>query len=245
MKEPTATAKPLPAHLAGLGRATAASADTARRSSSAFVRKYSQSGGRTAPSTSLLVDQFGNDLLGADYAHTNIHGQPLQPETDEFANYTPKAPEFTYEQAQRKSEAAKLNAYRREPFKQEQVDEVRFRVCMVMARDCIRDRVLPAIIFYLWWEDATRPDVYELRQGNPPSNADRPRHLRKLDLEVDLTGGIPDDIQALVRPNGQLDDMVQECMDESNDPRISSAQVLMETIKRLAAVYAWRGGRVR
>ena len=220
-------------------------AETAKASSSRFVRKYSRIGTDRPAPAGVLVDVCGNPLPSSDTATVDINGRPQQAETDPYALYQPRGPEFTYEQARRKSEEALAKARRKERYSQGQVDEVRYRVVLLMARDALRDRRQVTEMYHLWWPKAEAPDVYELRQGNPPSDWDRPVHLRRLDLEVDLTAGIPDDIAELMRPNGGLDSLVKEAMEDDPNPMVSGAQILMETVKRLAAVYAWRGGSRR
>lgn len=217
----------------------------AKTSSSRFVRKYSRMGTNRPAPASLLVDASGNPLPTSDSATVNIHGQAEQPDHDPYALYQPRTPELSYDEARRKSEAALAKARRGDRYTQAQVDEVRFRVTLLMARDALRDRRQPKHVYHLWWPTAAEPETYELRQGNPPSDWDRPAHLRRLDLEVDLTGDIPNDVQELMRPHGKLDTMVQEAMAEDDNPMVSGAQILMETVKRLAAVYAWRGGNRR
>ena len=69
-------------------------------------------------------------------------------------------------------------------------------------------------IQHLWYhklphKDGIDLDHYELRDGNPPSDIDRPKYLRGLDLEIDITK-IPDDIMALLVPGGKLDRMIKE-----------------------------------
>jgi hypothetical protein len=67
---------------------------------------------------------------------------------------------------------------------------------------------------YLWWRSRKIED-YELRDGNPPSNTDRPVWLRHRRLELDL-GIIPDWIKYALYPESTVDTAIKESLDKGN-----------------------------
>ncbi len=192
-----------------------------------------------------LVDVYGAPLSTGDLALSDLHGNPVQAPTDEGANYTPAMAELSYDQACRLQHQAEARAHRREVWPQALVDQVRHRVTLMMARDCLRERRKPATVYHLWWPHADQPGTYELRTGNPPADCDRPLHLRRLALDIDLVGDIPSDVRDMMEPGGIADTLVQTAIDDDPNPKVSSAALLMETVKRLATTVAWKGGARR
>ena len=80
--------------------------------------------------------------------------------------------------------------------------------------DCVRLRVLGAVVRRLkeraqsglsldWavqhiWFPRDDDRIYELRRGNPPPDVDRPKHLKRIQLEIDASAGqLPESIARL------------------------------------------------
>ncbi len=83
--------------------------------------------------------------------------------------------------------------YRLDPLN---VDVIRFRVIQALVGGLMKRMELPPVheqylekpdlsIHHIWFPEDNM-DKYELRAGNPPADADRPPHLRGLDLEIDI-----------------------------------------------------------
>ena len=87
---------------------------------------------------------------------------------------------------------------------QESVDFVRLRVMRAIStNDLTPGEKLK--VSHLWFP---RDDVnaYELRMGNPPADSQRPKHLRRLRLEIDLsTGRLPETIVDKLPLNKRLE----------------------------------------
>jgi len=70
---------------------------------------------------------------------------------------------------------------------QERIDIVRLRVMNAIAKNStdIEDKLR---VYHLWFP---RNDIneYQLRTGNPPSDSARPKHLRAMQLHIDLGSG--------------------------------------------------------
>lgn len=123
--------------------------------------------------------------------------------------------------AKKKNEEAAAESRKKKPVKQEFVDLIVMRA--------IKNEIDHAHylwrhgkkhefkVLHLWFpEDDIR--VYELRDGNPPADSRRPRHLKGLKLEVDAKAGIPPRILAQIRASPTMsaafDSSVQASLDE-------------------------------
>jgi hypothetical protein len=77
----------------------------------------------------------------------------------------------------------------RAPVRQWFVDVARMRVYAVMVANALdaynAGREPDLSVHYLWFENNNVND-YSLRRGNPPPRKDRPKHLRDIDLVVDV-----------------------------------------------------------
>jgi hypothetical protein len=77
----------------------------------------------------------------------------------------------------------------RAPVRQWFVDVVKLRVLSVLVNQAVDDcnaGIEPDLrVRHLWFE-TDNVNAYELRRGNPPSNKYRPRHMRNIDLVVDV-----------------------------------------------------------
>lgn len=93
---------------------------------------------------------------------------------------------------------------------QREIDEIRYRVWLHLMRSMLDNRDPNAVrppMYHLWFpENDLR--VYCIRLGNPPSDRDRPSFLRGLRLELDVQD-IPHWLREIMRPHGQLDDMLE------------------------------------
>jgi len=72
---------------------------------------------------------------------------------------------------------------------QAQVDKVRTRVVVACLISAVEQGKRKLPVKHLWFPEA-RDTRYELRAGNAPADQDRPKHLRRLHLAIDL-GEIP------------------------------------------------------
>jgi hypothetical protein len=72
---------------------------------------------------------------------------------------------------------------------QSQVDKVRTRVVIACLISAVEQGKRKLPVQHLWFPE-DRETKYELRAGNAPADSDRPRHLRRLHLAIDL-GEIP------------------------------------------------------
>lgn len=85
------------------------------------------------------------------------------------------------------------------------VDDIRVSVMRALIKTQIarikRGENLDMEVKHLWFPH-DRLDEYELRAGNPPTDIDRPNHLRGLRLEIDLTT-VPETIKDRLRRNGK------------------------------------------
>lgn len=206
------------------------------------ITKYKLVGKKAPPKAPLLYDIFGFPLETADELLTDIHGKEVQPEKSEYISYRPQeAPDPENWKANKLEHEKKLARQLGTPFSQKQVDEVRRRVLLNLARTIVLQRRRNVGMYHLWFPNAGDIDCYGLREGNPPAATDRPKHLRRLRLEIDVTT-IPESIKELVRPGGKLEQMVEDKMSESDDPDIPSGMVLQETLARVAASMTWQGG---
>lgn len=77
----------------------------------------------------------------------------------------------------------------RAPVRQWFVDVTKMRVIAAMAAAALDDfnagRVPDIGVHHLWFP-TDNVNAYELRRGNPPHRKDRPRHMRDIDLVVDV-----------------------------------------------------------
>lgn len=78
--------------------------------------------------------------------------------------------------------------------KQLEVDAVRMRIINARIQSLCKlaERGMPIEdedfnVQHVWFPDRNNINRYELRDGNPPSDSGRPRHLKKLDLVIDIT----------------------------------------------------------
>jgi len=78
------------------------------------------------------------------------------------------------------------------PLSQQQIDIVRMRVLSSLIDQFIKwaggDKTVDREDFgvrYLWFPD-NNVNNYELRDGNPPSDTDRPKHMRRFELVCDI-----------------------------------------------------------
>jgi len=83
--------------------------------------------------------------------------------------------------------------YRLDPLN---VDYIRFRIIQALVNGQLKRMQLPPVheqylekpdlgVKHIWFPEDNM-DRYELREGNPPADVDRPPHLRGLDLEIDI-----------------------------------------------------------
>lgn len=88
--------------------------------------------------------------------------------------------------------------------RQEEVDAVRFNALAYKVHSLLQKRgVLRGSVQHVWFpEDSTKR--YEIREGNPPADQDRPTHLQRLRLEVDSTL-IPKHVREVLEPGGLMD----------------------------------------
>lgn len=196
--------------------------------------------GTTAPPIGMLYDAYGVPLPNADQVTRDVHGREVQPETDPHQNYSPATADPVA--VARRAANMRLRVERKQRLEQREVDEVRFRVLLWLARDVLRHKRKRADVplRHMWW-GTPNLDEYELRMGNAPADIERPRHLKRLDLAIDVMD-MPARVAHCMRPGGIADQLVQQALDESDDIHVSSGALLAETVARLAHQMAWRGG---
>lgn len=123
-------------------------------------------------------------------------------------------------------------------FNQKTVNTVRFRVLLHWMRTVL-DNNIAYSRKYLWFTSQNLTD-YEMRDGNPPADQDRPEYLRGLRLEINAHDA-PQYVKEFMRTHGQLDDILGYEVRERNlhDHAISMAR--MELINNYAEKCAERG----
>lgn len=120
---------------------------------------------------------------------------------------------------ERKAPEQKPEAFR--PVTQEEVDLRALLVCKAIVatnRLLHRSRQEPRWhVRHLWFpENDAR--VYELRDGNPPADSERPDHLRRIDLVVDPTAPLRRLAGRLLNDDGtKLDPMLSKMLDHARD----------------------------
>jgi hypothetical protein len=87
------------------------------------------------------------------------------------------------------------------------VDLVRLRVLRELAQRALAriecDKPVDWSIKHLWFP-ADDDRIYELRSGNPPSDDDRPKHLRRINLHIDIRrGSLPGAIRRFLDPKNK------------------------------------------
>jgi hypothetical protein len=115
--------------------------------------------------------------------------------------------------------------------KQDDVDEIRMRVTIHWVRGLLKSGVmtLTTVRPHHLWFPVDDLGVYELRQGNAPSNPDRPRHLRGLELWLDPN--VPQSVREYVRMGGGMDQLIEDRL-ETMDRELTSNEV--QSIRMLA-----------
>lgn len=97
---------------------------------------------------------------------------------------------------------------------QREIDFVRMRVISVLIEAYLvwlngRDtHDSPVAVHYLWFPE-DNVNHYELRDGNPPSDADRPKHLRGFRLECDIEE-IPRAVHDLIKEAESVEKELQQ-----------------------------------
>jgi len=101
---------------------------------------------------------------------------------------------------------------RQHRFTQDVVDEVRIRVLLNWLRTCDEKGWFPAPVMHMWFP---KPDnaEYEMRHGNAPPDADRPKHLRRLRLEIDANAA-PNWLRNMTRRGGDIEQYINEQIEE-------------------------------
>lgn len=126
------------------------------------------------------------------------------------------------------------------PFDQGAVDEVRTAVLMQLLVSAVRAEVRKPPVRHLWFPRASTR-AYDLRDGNPPSDTDRPKHLRGLRLELDL-GELPpslvEQVNALIVQRQKQDQDVKKSFFDYPEARKMLEQ--MRAPKRLVKL-PWDG----
>lgn len=123
---------------------------------------------------------------------------------------------------------------------QREVDKVRVRVLLACTITAVEDGVKKPKVRHLWFPKPGRTSPRQLRDGNAPSDRDRPPHLRGLHLVIDV-GEIPEDVRdAVLAQRQQARSATSEptrMLDVVTDPR------LVELIERntRAGGMPWRG----
>jgi len=108
---------------------------------------------------------------------------------------------------------------------QEVINRRRMRVMVHMMRHLLQDVAArgadavylsggyakPSHLYYhkLKYRDGLDLDSYEKRDGWAPSDADRPKYLRGLDLNLDLSL-LPDEVVMSLAPGGKFDKLIQQ-----------------------------------
>lgn len=80
---------------------------------------------------------------------------------------------------------------------QREVDIVRIRVLASCLATAVMNGEKKVPVRHLWFPEE-RVTYYRLRDGNPPADVDRPKHLRGLRLEIDI-GEIPEAVADAVK----------------------------------------------
>lgn len=125
-----------------------------------------------------------------------------------------------------------------EPFNQKTVDRIRYRVWLHWIRSVIDNGIISAMR-HIWFPSRDL-NVYEMRMGNPPADIDRPPHLRGLRLEIDATY-IPDWLREFMRPDGKLDDLLNEAGRERGLEGNDFHRFRIELFDRVAKKFAEKG----
>lgn len=82
---------------------------------------------------------------------------------------------------------------------------------------------------YLWWNTRKLWD-YELRDGNPPGNSDRPEFMRHIRLELDLSI-VPSWMKYALYPEGLLDQTVKQAFEKN--PEVMPNDMNYSRLKQL------------
>lgn len=104
----------------------------------------------------------------------------------------------------------------RAPVRQWFVDVAKMRAIRVLVDRAVADYragLEPDLGVRHLWFPTTNVNEYELRKGNPPARKDRPKHLRDIDLVVDVTAP-PDSIVEALREKGISVPPVSELLKE-------------------------------
>ena len=79
---------------------------------------------------------------------------------------------------------------------QSQIDMFRLRVASVLLGN-LQDQLIAGKVseneqtrFYIWWPN-NNVNEYHLKEGNPPPDSKRPKHLRGFQIHVDLNNPVP------------------------------------------------------
>jgi hypothetical protein len=96
----------------------------------------------------------------------------------------------------------------RAPVRQWFVDVVKMRVIATLVNRAVDDfnaGIDPDISVKHLWFETNNVNAYELRKGNPPPRKERPRHLRDIDLVVDIQDPPKSMVDLLAAKNISLD----------------------------------------
>lgn len=134
--------------------------------------------------------------------------------------------------------------YKKFSFSQRIIDEIRFRVWLHYLRTHLENPKKDLCKICHIWFPYDEPTSYELRSGNAPSDSDRPKHLKKFKLEIDISF-IPNWLREELRPNGAMDKQIENMAHlYDSKHRISDSQIINIRIKlfnHLAKKFAKRG----
>lgn len=101
------------------------------------------------------------------------------------------------------------------PLSQWEIDVVRMRVIKARVDHMVfmkmNHNVAPDLKTKHLWFPEDNVNIYELREGNPPADKDRPKHMRGLRLEIDVENLPPRIVDALAERGVVIED-VQEIM---------------------------------
>lgn len=129
---------------------------------------------------------------------------------------------------------------------QKSIDKVRFRVLLHLLRSVLESELKPEP--YHIWFPKDQDDVYSIRKGNAPADVDRPKHLRRLKLHVDIQD-TPSWLRQCIEPGGFIDqEITRRCQlaglegDDATAVRCEVFRRYADTIAEKSYEKAWAVG---
>lgn len=173
----------------------------------------------------MILDSNGRPITSKDYDGTSL---------ETTKNRFRMSQEALEGVADAEQGTPQYNADGSDRVSQEAIDLERARVMLTRIEQCLISGDLYRLhreeVTYLWWP-TNRIHAYELRTGNPPANADRPKHLRHKRLELDYSV-IPDWMKYAMIPGGLVSRILDKALEDHGIMRDQqNVTVLRQLIK--------------